>query len=63
VWLKTNGLQGWACSQCAWVFNPLAAPFGSTLEEMKQNYEQQRDQEFSSHACAAHGPAKTVNKK
>ena len=63
VWVKTGDFQGWACSQCTWVFDPSAAPVGNTLEEMKQNYEQQRDQEFASHACAAQAPAKTLNKQ
>jgi hypothetical protein len=34
-----------------------------TLEEMKQNYEQQRDQEFASHACPAHTKTKTPKTK
>jgi hypothetical protein len=63
VWVKTGDFQGWACSQCAWIFNPSTAPIGSTLEEMKQNYERQRDQEFAAHACAAHATTKTPNKK
>jgi rubredoxin len=63
VWVKTGGFQGWACSQCAWVFNPSAPPIGKTLEAMKQNYEQQRDQAFTSHACATHAATKTPKKK
>lgn len=63
VWVKTGDFQGWACSQCAWVFNPSVPPIGNTLEEMKQNYEQQRDQEFVSHACAARATTKTATKK
>ena len=63
VWAKTGNFQGWACSQCAWVFNPWAPPVGNTLEEMKQNYEQQRDQEFASHACSAHTKTKTPKTK
>ena len=63
VWVKAEGFEGWACSQCAWVFNPSAPPVGNTLEEMKQNYEQHRDQEFVSHVCAARAPAKTPIKK
>jgi rubredoxin len=63
VWVKTGDFQGWACSECAWVFNPSAPPNGNTLEEMKQNYEQQRDQEFVSHVCKAHATIKRPNKK
>jgi len=36
---------------------------GNTLEQMKQNYEQQRDQEFVSHVCNAHTTTKRPNKK
>jgi len=60
IWAKTNDFQGWACSQCAWVFNPSAPPVGDTLEEMKRNYEKHRDQEFVSHVCAAHPTTKTL---
>jgi rubredoxin len=63
VWVETGDFEGWACSQCAWVFNPSAPPIGNTLEAMKQNYEQQRDQEFVSHACPARATTKTSNKK
>jgi len=63
VWLKTRDFEGWACSQCAWVFNPSVPPFGTTLEEMKQNYERQRDREFVSHACTTRVTTKTPNKK
>jgi hypothetical protein len=53
LWVKTNDFQGWACSQCAWAFRTSEPPMGNTLEEMKENYERQRDREFVSHACAA----------
>jgi hypothetical protein len=29
-------------------------PVGDTLEEMKRNYERQRDEEFKAHVCAKH---------
>jgi hypothetical protein len=45
------------------VFDPSLPPIGNTLEEMKQNYEQQRDQEFVSHPCAARATTKTATKK
>jgi rubredoxin len=53
VWVAKGDFQGWACSQCGWAFNPSDAPTGSTLDEMKQNYERERDKEFVSHVCAA----------
>ena len=61
--IKTSNFQGWGCSACAWVFNPSDALMGNTIEEMKQNYERQRDKEFASHACAAHPRAKSAKTK
>ena len=63
VWVETQNFQGWACSACAWVFNPSGAPIGKSIEEMKRNYERQRDKEFASHACAAHPRAKSAKTK
>jgi|ERR1700687_2167908 len=54
VWVEQEGCQGWACSKCAWEFNPSGLPTGKTIAEMKQNYERQRDGEFTSHLCAEH---------
>jgi hypothetical protein len=54
VWVERQTFQGWACSECAWVFNPVGTPAGKSLDEMKRNYEQQRDKEFASHVCAEH---------
>jgi hypothetical protein len=52
VWVETKGFLGWSCSQCAWKFNPTGVPAGHTIAEMKQHYEQLRDDEFQSHRCA-----------
>jgi hypothetical protein len=54
VWVKTEGFQGWACSECAWKFNPLGVLTGGSIDDMKQNYERERDREFASHLCAGH---------
>ncbi len=54
VWLESENFQGWACSACAWAFNPLGPPFGQSLGEMMIRYERQRDKEFASHLCAEH---------
>jgi hypothetical protein len=51
----------WGCSACAWVFNPSGSPVGRTIEEMIQNYEQQRDKDFAAHICAEHPRAKNTN--
>jgi Fe-S oxidoreductase len=54
VWVETEGFRCWACSECAWKFNPSGVPTGDTIDEMKQKYERQRDREFASHLCAGH---------
>ena len=52
IWVKTAQRQSWVCSECAWWFNPVGPPRGDSLDEMKQNYERQRDKEFAVHVCA-----------
>jgi len=52
IWIKTVELEAWGCSACGWTFRPVGPPVGRDLEEMKENFERQRDQEFSAHSCA-----------
>jgi hypothetical protein len=54
VWIEEQGFGGWGCSECAWVFNPSGLPAGKSLNEMMQNYQQQRDKDFAAHVCAEH---------
>jgi hypothetical protein len=54
IWIKTVRMETWACSVCDWAFSPSGPPLGSDLEEMKQNFERQRDKEYASHVCAEH---------
>jgi hypothetical protein len=54
VWVKSARSEFWACSECAWAFNPSGPPLGKSLDEMIQNFERQRDKEFASHVCAKH---------
>jgi hypothetical protein len=61
VWLNQERFQGWGCSECAWVFNPSAAPIGESLDEMMENYQRRRDKDFATHVCTEHPLAK--NKK
>ena len=58
IWVASADREGWACSECAWAFKPSGPPRGTSLDEMKQNFERQRDKEFSSHVCAQHPGAK-----
>jgi ribosomal protein L37AE/L43A len=58
VWVERPNFQGWACTQCAWTFNPSGPLVGESIDDMKTNYEEQRNTEFASHICAEHGRAK-----
>jgi len=58
IWVKSTCYEGWACSECAWKFNPVGPPRGASLDEMKQNFAGQRDSEFASHLCARHPATK-----
>jgi hypothetical protein len=58
VYIRTERVQVCGCSGCGWTFNPSGPPRGNNLEEMKQNYERQRDKEYASHLCAEHPRAK-----
>jgi hypothetical protein len=60
VWVESQNFQGWACSECAWLFNPPWPLVGNSIEEMKTEFEQRRDKEFASHVCAEH-PRTTNN--
>ena len=51
VWVEKERFQGWACSACAWEFKSSGPLIGNTIDEMKQNYERQRDEEFAAHVC------------
>jgi rubredoxin len=60
VWIEEQRFWGWGCSACAWVFNPSGSPAGNSLDEMKQNYEQQREKDFAAHVCAQHPRVKNT---
>jgi hypothetical protein len=60
VWTEGANVQRWACSECAWAFNPTWPLVGNSIEEMKTNFGQQLDKEFASHVCAEH-PRATTN--
>lgn len=59
VWVQRERFMGWACSECAWEFNPSGIPAGNTLAEIKRKYERERDKEFESHVCAKHPTGKS----
>jgi rubredoxin len=51
VWVQSDRFMGWACSKCAWIFNPSGAPTGKSLEEIKRQFDLQRDKAFAAHVC------------
>jgi hypothetical protein len=54
IWLQSPSRESWGCSECVWSFHPSGPPLGDSLDEMKRNYERQRDREFAGHVCAQH---------
>jgi hypothetical protein len=58
LWIEEELFWGWGCSECAWLFRPLGPLVGQSIDDMKVNYEHQRDKEFASHACAEHPRAR-----
>ena len=61
VWIESQHVLGFGCSQCNWVFEAAGVLVGESLDTMKQNYEVQRDKEFAAHVCAKH--PRTTNPK
>jgi hypothetical protein len=62
VWTERTNFQGWACSECSWIFNSSWPLVGKSIDEMKTSFGQQRDKEFASHVCAEH-PGATENSR
>jgi len=60
IWVERQNFLGWACTECAWAFNPIGPLVGESIERMIVDYKQQRDKEFTSHVCAEH-PRVTQN--
>jgi hypothetical protein len=58
VWIERKSFQGYGCSECAWVFRPPGMPTGKSLDDMKRDYEQQRDKHFADHVCAKYSRGK-----
>jgi hypothetical protein len=57
VWVERPNFQGWACKECARVFNASWPLVGKTIDEMKTKFGEERDNEFASHVCAEHARA------
>jgi hypothetical protein len=54
VWIEKQNFQGFGCTECNWMFKPLGALVAESMDEMKQKYEAQRDNEFAFHVCVKH---------
>lgn len=54
IWVQTENVESWGCSECDWIFKPSGPPHGFAMEDMKQNFEREREQGFKSHVCAQH---------
>jgi hypothetical protein len=54
VWIENQNFLGFGCSECNWMFKPVSALVGGSLDKMKQSYEAQRDKEFAAHVCVKH---------
>jgi len=59
AWVERPNFQGWACTECAWVFRASSPLAGETIDEMKAKFEEERDKKFASHVCAEHPRAGT----
>ena len=51
-WVSTESTQGWACSQCGWIFN---TPQLLSDPEAKAAYDRLANSKFQSHKCEDHG--------
>jgi hypothetical protein len=61
VWIERPDFVGFGCSECHWVFHSAGPLIGTSLDQMKQTYESERDKEFAAHTCAHF--QKTINPK
>lgn len=58
VWVEGQGVVGWGCSECNWVFNPSVPLTASTLDELVRNLHRQLSEEFASHVCTDYARVK-----
>src|ERR1700737_3602555 len=47
VWIATPRFEGFGCSECNWMFQSSTQIAGESLDELKQAYESERNEEFS----------------
>ena len=51
-WVSSESTQGWACSQCSWIFN---TPQLLSDPEAKAAYDRLANSKFQTHKCEEHG--------
>jgi hypothetical protein len=61
VWIEEQGIGGWGCSNCSWVFHPSNLPVGNSLNDLTTHAQRQLDKEFSSHNCAEYQRSKAAS--
>jgi hypothetical protein len=49
---ESQKFAGFGCSECQWVFKSTGALVGVALDQMKKEFEAERDKQFAAHACA-----------
>ncbi len=63
IWIERERFRGFGCSECAWIFESSGALAGKSFDEMMQNFELQRDREFTLHVCTDHPRGKSTRSK
>ena len=58
VWIDVQNFKGFGCSACNWRFHASGALVGKSLDEMRRDYEVQREKEFAAHVCSEQSPWK-----
>jgi hypothetical protein len=56
--MESPKFQGFGCSECNWRFDPSGVRFGDSLQQMKREYEAEREREFATHVCVEHAVLK-----
>jgi rubredoxin len=61
VWVEGQGVAGWGCSECAWLFIPAIPLIDDSFEEMTRRVQLQLDDQFMSHNCTEHPKSKAAS--
>jgi hypothetical protein len=50
-WIESENFLGFGCSECDWKFRPSQHIKVGSLDEMKRQYEAEREKLFAAHTC------------